>query len=116
MYILWTVLEVDILGQSNLTVSKGDPASFTCLVRCVTPGIACVGVSAHWTRYRDTGDDSIQQLPDGAKVSMRHTNTTLLFPSTTAGDMGTYICTAMTYNFTDSDVAHLTVNGNQILL
>jgi len=104
-------LKVNILNQSNLTVSEGDPASFTCLVHCDSPGIACVGVSAHWARYEST-NDSIKQLPDGAKVSVRHTNTTLSFPSTTAGDMGMYICTAMIQNFTDSDVAYLTVNGN----
>ena len=111
--ILCSVLEVKILGQSNLTVSEGDPVSFTCLVQCVAPSIACVSVSGNWTRHG--GDDDTQQLPDGAKISRRHTNTTLSFPSANVGDMGTYICRGVVQSFSGSDVAHLTVNGNNCI-
>ena len=108
---MYTVLEVKIFDQSNLTVSEGEPASFTCSVQCVAPGIACVGVSANWTRHGGTGDG---QLPNGAVVSMEHTNITLSFTTTTAGDMGAYVCTGMTQNFNNSDMAYLTVKGNNL--
>lgn len=104
-----------IIGQSNLTVSEGDSASFTCLVQCVAPGIACVGVSVNWTRHGHAGDNDTQQFSDGAKISTRHINSTLFFPSTIAGDMGTYVCTGMTQNFTSSDVARLIVKGNNCI-
>lgn len=107
-----TVLEVKIFGQSNLTVSEGNPASFTCLVQCVAPGIACVGVTANWTRH---GDDNILQLPERATISKKHTNMTLSFASTTAGDMGAYMCIGVTQNFSSSDVAYLIVNGNYVV-
>ena len=113
LYVL--VLEVKIFGQSNLTVSEGDPASFTCSVQCVAPGIACVGVSANWTRHGDTGDSDVELLPDGAMISMKHTNITLSFPTTTAGDTGAYVCTGVTQNFSSSDMAYLTVKGNNCI-
>ena len=101
-----------ILDQSNLTVSEGDPASFTCSVQCVAPGIACVGVSVNWTRHGGIGD---KQLPNGAIVSTDHTNTTLSLSTTTAGDMGAYVCTGMTQKFSSSDMAYLTVKGNNCI-
>lgn len=101
-----------IFGQSNLTVSEGDIASFTCLVRCMAPGIACVGLSVNWTRRGDVSDNDIQQLPDGTKISMEHANATLSFPSAIAGDMGVYVCTGSTQNFSSSVAAYLTVKGN----
>ena len=103
-----------IFDQSNLTVSEGDPASFTCSVQCVAPGIACIGVSANWTRRGDGSDSNIEQLPDGAVISTNHTNITLSFPSTTAGGSGAYVCTGMTLNFSTSDVVYLTVKGNYV--
>ena len=104
-------MEVKIVGESNLTVSEGNPASFTCSLWCVAPSIACIGVSPTWTKQGGIGDNNI---PDGAEISTRHTNTTLSFSSTAAGDTGAYICRGMTQNFTSSDVAHLTVNGNYV--
>ena len=104
-------MEVKIVGQSNVTISEGDPASFTCSVQCVAPSASCIGVSATWTRQGGTGDDDI---PDGAEISTRHTNTTLSFPSATARDTGAYVCRGITQDFSSSDVAYLTVNGNYI--
>ena len=101
-----------IFDQSNLTVSEGDPATFTCSVQCVAPGIACIGVSANWTRRGGAGDE---QLPDGVVISTKHTNITLSFPTTIAGDMGVYVCTGMTQNFISSDLAYLTVEGNNCI-
>ena len=101
-----------IFDQLNLTVSKGDPASFTCSVRCIAPGFACIGLSAGWTRRGDGGNSSTEQLPDGAVISTRHTNITLSFSSATVEGSGAYVCTGMTLNFSTSDVAYLTVKGN----
>ena len=92
-----------------MTVSVTEPASFTCSSRCDDTSVVCVGVVTEWTK-RDK-----DQLPNTTSVFSGHLNSTLHFPTTNSEDAGAYVCTGRIFNFSESDVAFLTVTSKYSL-
>lgn len=97
------------MDNSNVTVSVTEPASFTCSSRCDDTNVVCVGIVTEWTR------SDKNQLPNTTRVFTGHLNSILHFPTTKSEDAGAYVCTGRIFNFSESDVASLTVTSKYSL-